>query len=88
MSKLAAGLEAADFGPNPHKGPRGECFAVYGDCDLEDFKAIERLKNTGLTWTQLQEQVDQIMGIESPIPVKKFTYHWRGLCSCWRDKNE
>lgn len=85
MSKLEAGLAGVEF-DSPHKGPRGACYAVYSECDMDDFHAVEKLKTTGVTWAQLQVQVDKLLGVTDPISTKKFTYHWRGLCTCWNGK--
>lgn len=86
MAKLAAELPTREFGPPRGKGPKGACYVPYHECDNDDFLAVKALKDTGLTWEQIQEQVDAVLGIEEPIPTKKFTYHWRQLCTCWRDK--
>lgn len=88
MSKLAIELPKADFGKAPHKGPRGICYTVYGSCDLDDLAAVKALKETGLTWEQIQEQVDKILGIENPIPRQRFIYHFRSLCRCWESASE
>lgn len=84
MSKLAQELPSSNFGKTPLKGPRSACSLVYGDCDLEDYEAVVALKEQGLTWEQIQDQVDRILNIEDKIPTKKFTYHWRQMCTCWR----
>lgn len=86
MSKLATELPKVEFGTGPRKGPRGACFGVYKDCDVEDLNAVQKLREDGLSWEQIQEQVDRILGVGEAIEKKKFVYHWRQLCTCWRDK--
>lgn len=86
MAKLATELPKQDFGQKPHVGPRGVCYPLYGDCDIEDLEAVNQLREQGLTWEQLQEQIDKILEIENPIPRERFIYHWRKQCACWRGK--
>ncbi len=85
MSKLATGLVDIKTAPGGQKGPRGACYGVYKSCDQEDFQAVTRLRDEGFTWQQIQAEVDSILKVTEPIPQKKFVYHWRQQCTCWRD---
>lgn len=83
MSSLATKLESAPPPPGlPPHGPRNLCFPLYGAGDLEDFAAVEALRETR-TWAQVQAAVDAAAGVEKPLPPDKFRYHWRRKCYCW-----
>lgn len=86
VAKLATELPKSEFGAPPHKGPVGIACLTYADCDLDDFQSVKALKDSGLTWDQIQEQVDRILGITDTVPKIKFIYHWRGDCACWRGR--
>lgn len=83
MSALASALptpiEAATT--RIRKGPSGAC-DVYGDGDLEDWAAVERLRQAPNTWDVAQRHVDLALGITS-IDANKFRYHWRRKCWHW-----
>jgi hypothetical protein len=83
MSALASKLPApADVAlTRVRKGPSGEC-DIYGDGDLEDWAAVERLRLAPNTWEIAQTHVDQALGIQ-PIDSNKFRYHWRRKCWHW-----
>lgn len=85
MSKLAVELPKVEFDDSPSRGPRGACYPLYKDCDEEDYQEVQRLRSAGYTWEQVQSAVDKILEIEASIPRKKFVYHWRQQCVCWKD---
>jgi hypothetical protein len=90
VSKLASKI-AATPGPaaKPVKrGPDNRCFPLYGAGDLEDWEALEEYRaNTPgkpqRTWREVQAYIDGLAGIETPLPLEKFRYHWRRMCFCW-----
>ena len=84
MSKLASKIaQTAPPEATPVKrGPANACFPLYGAGDLEDWNEVERLR-IGRTWRQVQEHIDPIAGVEKPLPLEKFRYHWRRMCFCW-----
>lgn len=83
MSKLAQQIAELPAAPAPRRGPANACFPLYGHGDLEDWEAIEARRSSGTEWRQVQHDVDQFLGIETPIPLEKFRYHWRRRCYCW-----
>ena len=84
MSKLAAALPKPDEldGPRRRKGPTGAC-DIYGDGDLEDWAAVERLRLAPNTWEIAQEHVDSALGITGTLDNDRFRYHWRRKCWHW-----
>lgn len=82
MSFLADKLSSVEVAPEPKKS-KAPCHARYGDGDLEDYEAIRRLRDKGLEWIQVQRLVDELSDVEDPLPIRKFTRHWRQDCSCW-----
>ena len=63
------------------RGPNGAC-DIYGDGDLEDWAAVERLRLSPGTWALAQHHVDQTLGIQS-MDEHKFRYHWGRKCWHW-----
>lgn len=84
MSKLASKIAANPAPPlSPVKrGPANACFPLYGAGDHEDWQAVDALRE-GRTWREVQEHVDQLAGVTTPLPLEKFKYHWRRRCFCW-----
>lgn len=84
MSKLAAALPTPETmtAIRLRRGPSGAC-DVYGDGDIEDWAAVERLR-IGSTWGQAQAEVDRVLGVK-PIDEGKFRYHWRLKCWHWTE---
>lgn len=82
MSKLATSLPTADSiqSDRVRRGPTGAC-DVYGDGDLEDWAAVERLR-TETSWALAQREVDATLKVKS-IDEDKFRYHWRRKCWHW-----
>lgn len=85
MSKLATELPKTSVISAGH-GPVGACWRTYQDCDLEDLEAVQKLKNSGATWKQIQAEVDNILGITEPVSYRQFIYHFSQSCKCWRSK--
>jgi hypothetical protein len=84
MSKLATQLQAVtDIPSRAKRGPNNACFPRYGAGDLDDWNEIERLRNEGFEWRDVQRTVDEKLGITEPIAPDKFRYHWRRKCYCW-----
>ena len=67
----------------PRRGPANTCFPIYGHGDLEDWEQIETLRANGYEWRSVQSHVDNILGVERPLALAKFRYHWRRRCFCW-----
>jgi hypothetical protein len=63
-------------------GPRNKCWPLYGAGDLEDWEAVDALRET-LDWREVQTQVDGLLGITTPIPKDRFRRHWMRGCDCW-----
>lgn len=82
MSKLATALPTPEtFVPERYRrGPSGAC-DIYGDGELDDWAAIQRLRN-GSSWAQVQAEVDRILGVKA-IDTDKFRYHWSRRCWHW-----
>lgn len=82
MSKLATALPTPEtfVAERRRRGPSGVC-DIYGDGDLEDWAAVERLR-LGSTWAQAQGEVDRALGIKA-IDEDKFRYHWKKRCWHW-----
>lgn len=84
MSDLARELELIEVdGPGVRRGPANTCSPLYGAGDMVAWDQVERLRAQGLTWGEVQHRVDEILGIDRPIPISKFIYHWRRRCFCW-----
>ena len=83
MSKLAATLSDVNVA-KPKSQPKTPCFPLYGYGDQEDYEAIERLRQEGAEWVQVQQIVDDALNISEPIENRKFIRHWRAQCSCWQ----
>lgn len=82
MSKLAAQLPTADaVMTRVRRGPSGAC-DIYGDGDLDDWRAVEKLR-LATCWTDTHQAVDATLGIDTPIDTDKFRYHWRRRCWHW-----
>lgn len=84
MSKLASKIAAtpAPVGAPVKRGPANACFPLYGYGDLEDWEQVETL-HVSLTWREVQDHIDALLGVEKRIPLEKFRYHWRRRCFCW-----
>jgi hypothetical protein len=80
MSALAKKLPAT-VDERVRRGPSGVC-DVYGDGDLDDWRAVERLR-LNASWAAAHRTVDDTLGITAPIDVDKFRYHWRRRCWHW-----
>lgn len=82
MSKLASTLPTADKVQRTvvRKGPNGAC-DVYGDGDLDDWQAVERLRKQ-TSWQDAQNAVDATLGVKG-VKNDDFRYHWRGNCRHW-----
>lgn len=84
MAKLAATLPTADqIGIRVRRGPSGAC-DVYGDGDLEDWAAVEKLRRQ-TSWAVAQQAVDDTLHVTRPINGDKFRYHWRRRCWHWTE---
>lgn len=93
MSKLAqkiATVRPADLPPRQtwRRGPVNQCYRLYGAGDLEDWEAIEVLRQGSLEarplqWREVQREVDKGLGITRPLQIDKFRYHWKRKCYCW-----
>lgn len=84
MTALAEKLKqinASDLKSKPE--PTGSCFPLYGYGDHDDRKSLDRLREDGLSWGEAQNLVDSILGIENPIPLRRFKHHWSAGCGCW-----
>lgn len=83
MSSLAEKLAKAEI-PKSVKTPKTPCWPVYGSCDEEDYAAVVRLKeDVKVEWKQIQQTVDDALGVDEPLELNKFIRHWRKQCSCW-----
>ena len=82
MSKLASTLADVEIAPKASRR-KAPCFAVYGDGDQEDYEAVQRLRDKGVEWIDIQAIVDSALGVDNPIGPRKFVRHWRRECSCW-----
>lgn len=85
MSKLAQKIATTPAPPrsSTHRpGPANACHPLYGDGDIEDWQAVEALRS-GRTWREVQTHVDEIAGVDRPLPLEKFRRHWRRRCFCW-----
>ncbi len=83
MSQLASKIASTPVqATGVRRGPANVCHPVYGSGDMEDWQAIEDLRQT-LTWREVQAHVDQVAGVTKPLPLEKFRYHWRRRCFCW-----
>lgn len=83
MSQLAEQLADAPVPPPPRKGPPAKC-SIYGEGDTDAADTIDRLREQGRTWMQVQGMVDKLLGVEQPIKNDLFRYHWRRKCDHWR----
>jgi len=63
-------------------GPRNKCFPLYGTGDLEDWEAVDSLRET-LDWRGVQEHIDGLLGITKHLELERFRRHWRRRCDCW-----
>lgn len=85
MSDLASKIAATAAVANPaRRGPIGAC-TIYPPGDLDDWNALEALRADGLSWREVQAHIDSLHGVEKPIHLQKFRYHWRRRCLCWPD---
>ena len=85
MSKLASKIqpEGPVVARRPDlRGPRNKCFPLYGTGDLEDWQAVDALRES-MEWRAVQAHVDQALGIEAHIDLERFRRHWRRRCDCW-----
>lgn len=83
MSKLAATLADVNV-EKPKTTPKTPCFPIYGYGDQEDLEAVQRLRENGAEWVQVQTLVDDALDVKEPIENRKFIRHWRAQCSCWQ----
>lgn len=85
MSRLAAQLPTpTEVTANRHRrGPQGAC-DIYGPGDLEDWAAVERLR-LAHDWATAHREVDDLLGVTTPIDGDKFRYHWRRKCFHWTE---
>lgn len=87
MSKLASKIAKtpATF-EVARRGPANKCFPLYGAGDLEDWEAVETLRDqSGLDWRSVQAHVDSLAGVERSLPLEAFRRHWRRRCFCWSE---
>ena len=61
------------------RGPAPEC-EVYGEGTVRDFRAVDARRQQ-TSWAEAQRTIDALLGIEKPIKLDNFRYHWRGRCS-------
>lgn len=87
MSKLANKLPTADEvrTARVRKGPTGAC-DVYGDGDLTDWAAVERLR-LATSWASAQRAVDETLNVKA-LDENKFRYHWRRKCWHWTEEQK
>lgn len=83
MSQLAQKLATAPAPDTIRRGPANQCYPLYGAGDLEDWDAIETLRKQGHDWRSVQALVDTQLGVDKPLVLDKFRYHWRRKCFCW-----
>lgn len=85
MSKLAQKIaKSPTTFAVTRRGPANKCFPLYGAGDLEDWEAVEALRNnSGLDWRTVQTHIDSLAGVERPLPLDVFRRHWRRRCFCW-----
>lgn len=74
-------VDTSDFQP-ALRGPRNACYPLYGAGDMDDWQAVENLRQQ-TSWQHAQRVVDELLGITEPIDNAAFRYHWRRGCSCW-----
>ena len=85
MSALAQKLADAPTPGTVRRGPANQCLPLYGAGDLEDWEAVENLRQQGHDWRSVQTIVDQQLDIDKPLVLDKFRYHWRRKCFCWAE---
>jgi hypothetical protein len=84
MSRLATQLPTAEaIATRVRRGPSGAC-DIYGDGDLDDWRAVERLR-LATCWVDAHKAVDETLDITEPIDTDKFRYHWRRRCWHWSE---
>ena len=82
--KVGATLPTGALNRPSAPGPRNKCFPLYGVGDLDDWTAVEALRETEeLEWREVQSKVDGLLGITKPLPLEKFRRHFRRRCNCW-----
>jgi hypothetical protein len=85
VSDLAAKIAETSPVSNPvRRGPIGAC-SIYPPGDLDDWNAVEALRASHLSWREVQTHIDDLLGVDRPIHLEKFRYHWRRRCACWPD---
>lgn len=82
MSALANRLAEVEI-PKLVKTPKTPCFPLYGYGDSDDLAAVNRLRDAGAEWSQVQQSVDSALDVKEPLELSKFIRHWRAQCSCW-----
>jgi hypothetical protein len=77
---LADALATAEVSQTrTRRGPAPEC-EIYGPGTVADFRAVdERRRRT--SWAEAQRTIDALLGVERPIKLDNFRYHWRARCS-------
>ena len=77
---LADALPTAKVVAQPtRRGPAPEC-EVYGEGTVRDYRAVAARRQR-TSWAEAQRTIDALLGIETPIKLDNFRYHWRGRCS-------
>lgn len=77
---LADALATADVAQRRTRpGPAPEC-GIYGEGTVRDYRAVDARRQR-TSWAEAQRTIDELLGIETPIKLDNFRYHWRGRCS-------
>ena len=65
------------------KGPPPRC-DIYGPGDPDLYRILhDRRINGNETWIQVQQVLDAVLGVATPIKSDLFRYHWSGKCGHW-----
>jgi len=87
MSNLASKLSDAPAPSQVRRGPANQCLPLYGPGDMDDWEAVTSLREQGHDWRSVQAIVDEAAGVERPLHLDKFRYHWNRKCFCWASED-
>jgi len=54
---------------------------------MDDWEAVTSLREQGHDWRSVQAIVDEAAGVERPLHLDKFRYHWNRKCFCWASED-